>query len=312
VATPTWRETVSRFAQSNPDLQPKTIQNYLLCIEAHTFGPWADRGVDTISTEEIRQLVRGLRDKSASHQKNILKFIRWTLQYAVEVDLLKVNPTPKIRFRVGEKVKSVLTEKQVRQFLNSARQQKNPWYPIWAAACYTGMRTGELFALTKDKVCFETGQITVSRSWNKTDGFKSTKSGVERRVEMAKPLRSLLKELMFAAPHSEFVLPRLDKWVKGEQARVLRAYLRSIGLPEVKFHDLRATWATTLLSKGVPPASVMVMGGWKDMKTMMIYIRAAGLDTRGALDCLDFHDSLAPSGELLKMRDFADKRFELT
>ncbi len=33
----------------------------------------------------------------------------------------------------------------------------------------------------------------------------------------------------------------------------------------------------------------MAMGGWKDMKTMMIYIRKAGIDVAGALDRLCFH-----------------------
>lgn len=32
---------------------------------------------------------------------------------------------------------------------------------------------------------------------------------------------------------------------------------------------------------------VMAMGGWKDMMTMMIYMRKAGIDTRGATKCLD-------------------------
>lgn len=50
--------------------------------------------------------------------------------------------------------------------------------------------------------------------------------------------------------------------------------------------EIRASWATLLLSKAVPPVKVMAMGGWKDMKTMMIYIRKAGVDLGGATDCI--------------------------
>jgi len=57
-----------------------------------------------------------------------------------------------------------------------------------------------------------------------------------------------------------------------------------------RFHDLRATWATLMLSKGVEPVKVMTMGGWKDMKTMMIYIRKAGIDIKGITDRLNLHD----------------------
>lgn len=42
-----------------------------------------------------------------------------------------------------------------------------------------------------------------------------------------------------------------------------------------------------LLSKGVPPSKVMAMGGWKDMDTMMIYMRKAGIDIKNSTSVLD-------------------------
>ena len=56
----------------------------------------------------------------------------------------------------------------------------------------------------------------------------------------------------------------------------------------MRFHDLRATFATMLLIKGVEPIKVMVLGGWKDMKTMQIYMRTAGVEVRGINKVLDF------------------------
>ena len=98
----------------------------------------------------------------------------------------------------------------------------------------------------------ERRQIKVDCSWNNKDGFKTTKSGDERVVEIAPPLLPILKELMLSEADSSFVLPRIDKWDKGEQARDLRMFLVGLGLPEIRFHDLRATWATIMLSKGIP------------------------------------------------------------
>jgi len=34
------------------------------------------------------------------------------------------------------------------------------------------------------------------------------------------------------------------------------------------------------------------MGGWKDIKTMQIYVRKAGVDIAGAMDGLDLHDPI--------------------
>ena len=57
-----------------------------------------------------------------------------------------------------------------------------------------------------------------------------------------------------------------------------------------------------MLSKGIPPAKVMMMGGWKDIKTMMIYMRKAGVDIRGITDGLDLHN---PVREAAKVLDFS-------
>lgn len=43
----------------------------------------------------------------------------------------------------------------------------------------------------------------------------------------------------------------------GEQAKPLREFLKAIGLPSVKFHTLRACFASQLLSDGVEMTKVM-------------------------------------------------------
>jgi len=184
----------------------------------------------------------------------------------------------------------VLTEPQTRTLLSKAKEYDWEWYPHCAMALYTGMRNGELFSLTWDHVNLDQRTIKVAWSWNNKDGFKETKSGDDRMVEIAPNLLPLLQELKLKGGGSTFVLPRLSRWDKGEQARELRMFLVGIGLPPVRFHDLRATWATLMLSKGVEPVKVMSMGGWKDMKTMMVYIRKAGIDIKGITDRLNLHD----------------------
>jgi integrase len=78
-------------------------------------------------------------------------------------------------------------------------------------------------------------------------------------------------------------------------------FLQGLGLPRIRFHDLRATWATIMLSMGIAPIKVMSMGGWKDLKTMQFYIRKAGVDTSGISDKLSLHDPTAESKVLSMM-----------
>lgn len=78
----------------------------------------------------------------------------------------------------------------------------------------TGMRNGELYAVTWDKVDLERRQIKVDCSWNVANGFKDTKSGDGRIVEITPELLYIFKEPKLKSDDSPFVLLRIDKWEK--------------------------------------------------------------------------------------------------
>jgi hypothetical protein len=118
-----------------------------------------------------------------------------------------------------------------------------------------------------------------------------------------------LKKLKLQSGDSLYVLPKISQWDKGEQARELRLFLRGLGLPEIRFHDLRATWATLLLSKGVPAVKVMSMGGWKDYKAMVIYLRKVGIGLEGATNVLNLHNTTEEVGKVLKFGLRSDLAF---
>ena len=300
---PRWGKAIDQYCDEalKRGLMSSTVENYRLGLRAHTLEIWGRRRVNEITTQEIRELMRDkLGEYSEAHRKSVLKFIRAVFNHALEIGAISRNPCPEMKFRIGDKIKGCLTEPQVRAFLEKARELDSEWYYHWALALYTGMRNGELFALTWDKVNFDTRMIKIDTSWNNQDGFKSTKSGDDRQVEIAPNLMPVLQELKLKFGNvSTFVLPRIHAWEKGEQARELRMFLMGMGLPSIRFHDLRATWATILLSKGVPPIKVMYAGGWKDMKTMCIYMRKAGVEIKGMMDGMDLHNPSREPGKLI-------------
>ena len=293
---PTWTMVLDDFLVASADrgLTKKTITDYEYCLRAHTTEAWGDRYIDSITTQEVRELLQAkVGHRKQSHQKYFLKCIRSVFNYAVESGKVNRNPTPMMKFKVGDKIKAVLNEGQAKLLIAKARELDWEWAPHYAVALYTGMRNGELYALKKACVDFASNTILVNLSWNNVDGFKSTKSGDDRRIDIPTPLLPILKELMEESD-SEFLLPRLSKWDKGEQARDLRMFLMGIGLPPIRFHDLRASWATMLLSKGVEPIKVMKMGGWKDLAPLLIYARKAAVAIKGASACLNLESPDPP------------------
>ena len=301
---PSWTKLLEQFELSGIDgnLNPKTLENYLICLRAHTLPAWEGLRIEEITGSQIRSLIlTTVGHRSVDHQRSMLKFFRAVFQFAFEQGYVKQNPTPQMKLPKREKLQQVLTVDQAQRLLEQAKIMSVEWYPIWVMALYTGMRNGELYALTWDKVNIEGRQIKVDTSWNKGLGFKSTKSGEGRYLEIAPPLMVLLREMKLRSVDN-FVLPRIPEWAKGEQARQLRLFLAGLGLPRIRFHDLRATWATLMLSKGIEPIKVMKMGGWKDLKTMQVYVRKAGVDIKGITDSFLLHNPSNHEGQLLDFR----------
>lgn len=287
---PLWPVIVDRFIEHirNRGIANSTVYNYKTGLYSHTVERWSKKQINEITTSDIRELVLDhLSDKSEATRKNVLKYIRAAFTYAVDMGIIQRDPTPKLKFKKTLKIKSVLKENEIFYFLKMAKEENHPWFTIWAVALYTGMRNGELYALKWEKVDLKKRLMVVSLSWNQKNGFKETKSGDDRIVEIAESLMPLMEEL-YRNKTTEFVLPRLEAWDMNEQARVLRAFLKEINLPSVRFHDLRASWATVMLSKGVEPIKVMSMGGWRDLKTMQIYIRKSGINIQGITSSLNF------------------------
>jgi integrase len=250
------------------------------------------RPICQIRNDEIRTLIyETMVDKSISQQKNLLKYIKRFFRHCMDKGWLDKSPVPILQFREIKKLKAVLTQEQFERLLNLAKETNHEWYPVWSLAVMTGLRNGELFALQWDQVDTVNRRITVSRNWDHKGGFRDyTKSKNDRKVEFPERLLPLLQQLKVSDPDSPFVLPRVRGWTEGRQAEILRAFLAGAGLPGMRFHDLRATWATFLLGQGIPPAKVMAAGGWNDLKTVMHYLRIAGVDIVGASKPFDRKD----------------------
>lgn len=293
--TMTYNSLLAKFYESliDRDLMNATIENYKISLGAHTQKRWGHKAIDQIKPDDIRTLIKvDLESHSKTTQKTILKYIRGVFNFAVDSGYLHKSPVPFLQFRASHKFKAVLNEANVRVFLEKAKAYDHEWYPHWATALYTGMRNEELYALRWYNVNLEERLIYVKESWTKQDGFKDlTKTCFDRVVEIAPPLIIMLKELKLKHTDSNFVLPRINDWDTGRQAEMLRIFLHGIGLPEVTFHNLRASWATITLSKGVDLVTVMKMGGWRSLKTLeQHYLRLSGFDIKGATDKLNFHN----------------------
>ena len=291
-----------------------TIEDYSALLRNWT-QPWLKSVASELNKGDGRDIDRLAEagGKSPSFRKHLKNTINLIYTWGIEERLINgVHQSPvyglEIELDREEKRPEILTSEEIRNLLRKAKEQSHPWYPIWVAAVFTGCRSGELHqiqrsdvevltlehAIEEDQKPFDKrryGFIRIRRSWSarfKVSG--PTKAGHWRNVPVSSEFYwFMIRELgIEQMKPGEFLLPRTWQWDKGWQALIMRGFCQANKLPSIKFHTLRACFATQLISTGVPATVVMKICGWKDMKTMQRYIRLAGIDEGGATEVLRF------------------------
>lgn len=294
-----WQEIIGRWemAMRGPNAptlyQPTTIQDHASNLHRWTKA-WLNRPASSLTLADGRSILKEIEaaGKSRSFRKNIKYTVGVIYKWGIEEGLIpNSHNSPMQGLSLGakgaEKVPDILTIEEIRRLLAEAKSFEHPWYPVWAMALLTGMRNGELHALSWSDVDLNGKRITVSKSFNtRMKAVKSTKAGYWRTVPVSDELLELLLQLKVRTGSTAHVLPRHWEWDKGEQARILRKFCLGIGIRSIRFHALRACFATQLLAHDIAPARVMKICGWRDLKTMQHYIRLAGIEEHGATQVL--------------------------
>lgn len=266
--------------------------------------PWFPEVAARIGSSDVTKLLHRMKEdgcKEATLQK-MRGDVKKVFEFGMLHDFIrgiKQSPTVGVSIKSRKRMRTeILRDDEIVKLLSFARQYEPVWYFIWAFAVYTGCRNGELYALKWSDIDFKERMITVQRSYNKKfREEKSTKTGEWRYVSICEPLFEIVEELKArhdhdvtrgACNHVGYVLPRPGLWQNGEQARKIRQFCEEIGITPVCFHTLRACFATELLKRGVDIPSVMRAGGWSSVKTLMHYVRLAGVNDKGITDSLDY------------------------
>ncbi len=314
-----WGEVVERWIR-HQELYPTnrlsktTLIDYEALFRNWTVH-WWKRTASELNRGDGREALNRAEaaGRSVGFRRRMKNIINMVFSWGIEERLITgVHQSPVYGLEIApereEKKPEILTAEEIRDLLRKAQEQNHPWYPIWVGAVLTGCRSGELHqlkrsdlevisreqAIDEDKKLFNKrryGLIRVRRSWNtRSKQVGPTKAGYWRTVPVSSEFYwFLIHDLKIEQKKpNDYLFPRPWEWDKGEQARILRGFCIANRLPSVKFHTLRACFATQLISIGIPATVVMKICGWRDLKTMQRYIRFAGIDEAGATEELRF------------------------
>jgi integrase len=184
--------------------------------------------------------------------------------HAIEDGIITSNPAqrPGRYIRTGDRREKIdfLTPEEGRILLEAAKAHYARHYPILSTALYTGARQGELLALQWGDIDWHGKFIEIRRAnWR---GIISTpKSGKGRRVDLADSLAETLtghrsslasEALKVGRPMPEWVFPS-EEGTALDPANLRKTFLlclKKAGLRQIRFHDLRHSFASWLIANG--------------------------------------------------------------
>lgn len=154
----------------------------------------------------------------------------------------------------------------------SGRQKRYTSRYMILTAIMTGMRIGEIMALTWDDINYQRQTITVNKTWDYQSGggFKATKNDSSNRtVNVTQQLLDWLAELKENNSNMVFENARGQIPTSAAANNTLRALLKQakIKKPSFHFHSLRHTHVAYLLSKGIDIFVISKRLGHSDLST---------------------------------------------
>ena len=306
---------------AKPNLKAKTWEQYKRNAELHILPVLGTKRIAELRPLDIQALNTANRKKGLSPRMVQMAYsiLHTALNRSVKWGVLPANPAAAVdRPKVPKKEMRVLTDEQVRALLMTAQDHR--LRVMFRLAITGGFRLGELLGLKWRDVDWSSSTIQVQRQLqrNSQGGMETTTPKTPKSVRAVQLGTESLRELMRHFEnqrHSFGEDPKPDAFIflgrtgnpirKSGVLKAFKSLLKESGLPNLRFHDLRYTAASLMLSAGMPVIQVARQLGHSQASTTLdVYGHLIpGLDS-GAAEKLD--QMLTPVAAGLQQREIQD------
>lgn len=246
-----------------------TLEQYRLYTKARIKPEIGSIPLQELDAPTLDRFYRDLRaEYSPKYVRNIALMLSTALTFAVKRGRLSRNPAKDAELPKAERPEmKCWSPEETKTFLEHVRDDR--LYPLWLLMATTGMRRGEVLGLQWGDVDLDGRRLSIVRALVVNDG--------EVRVETPKTARSVRSIAL--SPAAADALRHWRKVQMEERLQWGSAYVdsgfvftrengepidprtltrsfarlcREAGLPPIRLHDLRHTYATAALRAGIP------------------------------------------------------------
>lgn len=260
-------EFLNKYAKRR--LRPNTIRGYRTNLEKHILPIIGSEDIEKINVEILDEITDRLQEKGLTN-KSILYVhatLRKMLNYGNKRDLFYNGSYEKFDLpRIEGYKHTVLNEKEIIEVLKIANGTTEIELAIRLAIKY-GMRRGEILGLQQEDLDAVNCVLHIQRTRSFECGKEiitpcKTKSSNRYVLIQEKDAKDLEK------CDGKWLIPLTPTQIDKRFKKFLQIY----GFKNVRFHDLRHSYATLMLAKGVNPKIVSTVLGHSGIQvTLNIY-----------------------------------------
>lgn len=286
-------------------LKPTTYDLYETLIDKIIIPEIGSLKLKDIRPIHLQMFYNKLYDNGNGYSTSTLQKINNILSPACEVavrnDLIVKNPMDGVQLpKHKEKQVRALTVEEEARFLEAAKN--NQYYMAFVVLLDTGLRCGELLALTWDDIDLKNGMLYVSKN---LVAVKDRITGKQKLVVQDTPKTSnairaiplttraltLLKSLKLkrqSKTNIVFCTNRFTYIYPKNLRRAFQCVLKRAGIEQLGLHVLRHTFATRLFEKGANPKTVSTLLGHANVGiTLDIYTHVEPEQMKEAIRLLE-------------------------
>ncbi|MEI8389705.1 MAG: site-specific integrase [bacterium] len=261
---------IKDLAEKN-EVEEVTCKNYKAMINFYSIPFFQNIKLKDIDVHKLKEYKTMLEEQQLSPRsiKVHINLVRKILKIYLDTTC-RTSASIKIGVKFLSEA-NILEKEIIIRLLRTCKKEFPDFYPLLVTAVNTGITRGEVLALTWDKYEPENKRLLVNKSIYKGQILTLRTREASRYIDLPDTLVEILSELR-KNPTSTYIFPNEHGRIQDPEIMINTKFLPLInkaGLENIKFLDLRDSYAAFLIQQNIPLSYVKKQFGFTNMNVLV-------------------------------------------